>query len=50
MFLAFLQEQAGADTSDLYLEETEQQMHEAQKLKQTIPGIVNPHLVVTNME
>lgn len=34
-FLVQLKEQAGEDTADLYLDETERQMHEAQKLKQT---------------
>lgn len=45
-----VQEQAGEDTADLFIEETELAMHEAQKAKQAIPGMINPHLVVTSME
>ena len=54
-FLVQLKEHAGEDTADLYLEETERQMSEAQTLKASIPGMAveypKQHLcAATNME
>ena len=46
-FLCCLQEDTGGDTSDLYLEEREEQLKDAATLKRqaqlAIPGIINPH-------
>lgn len=45
--LCFLQEFAGEDTSDLFLEEREASLRQAQeekhKLQMSVPGILNPH-------
>ena len=46
-WLIFPQEYTGEDTSDLYLEEREQQLVEEQDKKRQlmleVPGMVNPH-------
>lgn len=43
----FLQEFAGEDTTDLFLEEREAALRQAQeekhKLQMSVPGILNPH-------
>lgn len=45
--VCLLQEFAGEDTSDLFLEEREASLRQAQeekhKLQMSVPGILNPH-------
>lgn len=49
-----LQEYTGEDDSDLYLEEREAALREAQeekrKLQMTVPGIINPHEMPEDMQ
>lgn len=49
----FLQEFAGEDTSDLFLEERETALRQAQeekhKLQMSVPGILNPHEIPEEM-
>uniref|UniRef100_A0A183J6R9 ANK_REP_REGION domain-containing protein n=1 Tax=Soboliphyme baturini TaxID=241478 RepID=A0A183J6R9_9BILA len=53
-FLVQIKEHCNADTSDLYLEEREKQIQEAQQEKQrviaTVPGILNPHEIPEEMQ
>ena len=48
------QEYTGEDDSDLYLEEREAALREAQeekrKLQMTVPGIINPHEMPEDMQ
>lgn len=52
-FSVFLQEFAGEDTSDLFLEEREASLRQAQeekhKLQMSVPGILNPHEIPEEM-
>ena len=52
--VVYLQEFAGEDTSDLFLEEREQALMKAQEEKKrkqlAVPGIVNPHDVAEEMQ
>lgn len=49
----FSQEFAGEDTSDLFLEERETALRQAQeekhKLQMSVPGILNPHEIPEEM-
>lgn len=50
---AVLQEFAGEDTSDLFLEEREASLRQAQeekhKIQMSVPGILNPHEIPEEM-
>lgn len=52
-FSVYLQEFAGEDTSDLFLEEREASLRQAQeekhKLQMSVPGILNPHEIPEEM-
>ena len=49
-----MQEVAGDDTSDLFLEEREAQlrlaMEEKRKIQMSVPGIINPHDMPEEMQ
>ena len=51
--LLFFQEFAGEDTSDLFLEEREASLRQAQeekhKIQMSVPGILNPHEIPEEM-
>ena len=51
--LAPIQEFAGEDTTDLFLEEREASLRQAQeekhKLQMSVPGILNPHEIPEEM-
>ncbi|GMR62159.1 hypothetical protein PMAYCL1PPCAC_32354 [Pristionchus mayeri] len=42
-FIVQLKEQSGEDTSDLFLEEREKEIQEAQNKKMAVPGMANPN-------
>lgn len=52
-FVSALQEFAGEDTSDLFLEEREASLRQAQeekhKIQMSVPGILNPHEIPEEM-
>lgn len=53
-FLVQIREYTGADDSDLFLEDIEQTLKEAQAKKRatqlTVPGILNPHEIPEEMQ